>query len=57
MPQTLNIAVCEDEAAETELLCDILDHSDIKNTYTVFTNADSLLASYEHGKYDLLYNP
>lgn len=24
MPQTLNIAVCEDEAAETVLLCDIL---------------------------------
>lgn len=28
MPQTLNIAVCEDEAAETVLLCDILNHSD-----------------------------
>lgn len=36
MPQTLNIAVCEDEAAETVLLCDILNHSDIQNTYTVF---------------------
>lgn len=44
MPQTLNIAVCEDEAAETVLLCDILNHSDIQNTYTVFTDADSLLA-------------
>ena len=54
MPQTLNIAVCEDEAAETLLLCDILSHSDIQNTYTVFTDADSFLASYEHGKYDLL---
>lgn len=30
MPQTLNIAVCEDEAAETLLLCDILNHSDTK---------------------------
>ena len=30
MPQTLNIAVCEDEAAETVLLCDILNHSDIQ---------------------------
>lgn len=49
MPQTLNIAVCEDEAAETVLLCDILNHSDIQNTYTVFTDADSFLASYEHG--------
>lgn len=38
MPQTLNIAVCEDEAAETLLLCDILNHSDIQNTYTVFTD-------------------
>lgn len=46
MPQTLNIAVCEDEAAETLLLCDILNHSDIQNTYTVFTDADSFLASY-----------
>lgn len=54
MPQTLNIAVCEDEAAETVLLCDILNHSDIQNTYTVFTDADSFLASYEYGKYDLL---
>ena len=54
MPQTLNIAVCEDEAAETLLLCDILNHSDIQNTYTVFTDADSFLASYEYGKYDLL---
>lgn len=54
MPQTLNIAVCEDEAAETVLLCDILNHSDIKNSYTVFTDADSFLASYEYGKYDLL---
>lgn len=52
MPQTLNIAVCEDEAAETVLLCDILNHSDIQNTYTVFTDADSFLASYEYGKYD-----
>lgn len=43
MPQTLNIAVCEDEAAETVLLCDILNHSDIQNTYTVFTDADSFL--------------
>ena len=34
MPQSLNIAICEDEAAETKLLCDILDHSDIKNSYT-----------------------
>ncbi|MFQ7714115.1 MAG: LytR/AlgR family response regulator transcription factor, partial [Agathobacter rectalis] len=50
----LNIAVCEDEAAETVLLCDILNHSDIQNTYTVFTDADSFLASYEYGKYDLL---
>ena len=50
MPQTLNIAVCEDEAAETVLLCDILNHSDIQNTYTVFTDADSFLASYEYGK-------
>ena len=54
MPQTLNIAVCEDEAAETVLLCDILNHSDIQNTYTVFTDADSFLASYEYRKYDLL---
>lgn len=54
MPQTLNIAVCEDEAADTVLLCDILNHSDIQNTYTVFTDADSFLASYEYGKYDLL---
>ena len=54
MPQTLNIAVCEDEVAETVLLCDILNHSDIQNTYTVFTDADSFLASYEYGKYDLL---
>ena len=54
MPQTLNIAVCEDEAAETVLLCDILNHSVIQNTYTVFTDADSFLASYEYGKYDLL---
>lgn len=30
MPQSLNIAICEDEVAETKLLCDILDHSDIK---------------------------
>lgn len=54
MPQSLNIAICEDEAAETKLLCDILDHSDIKNSYTVFTGADALLASYERDKYDLL---
>ena len=45
MPQSLNIAICEDEAAETKLLCDILNHSDIKNSYTVFTGADALLAS------------
>ena len=54
MPQSLNIAICEDEVAETKLLCDILDHSDIKNSYTVFTCADALLASYERDKYDLL---
>ena len=39
MPQSLNIAICEDEVAETKLLCDILDHSDIKNSYTVFTGS------------------
>ena len=55
MPQTLNIAVCEDEAAETLLLCDILNHSDIQNTYTVFTDADSFLASYEYGKYGYIH--
>ena len=54
MPQSLNIAICEDEVAETKLLCDILDHSDIKISYTVFTCADALLASYERDKYDLL---
>ena len=54
MQQSVNIAICEDEAAETKLLCDILDNNDIKNSYTVFTDADSFLASYERDKYDLL---
>ena len=54
MQQSVNIAICEDEAAETKLLCDILDHNDIKNSYTIFTDADSFLASYERDKYDLL---
>lgn len=55
MPQTLNIAVCEDEAAETVLLCDILNHSDIQNTYTVFTDADSFLAMLKKSDAPSLY--
>lgn len=54
MPDVLDIAICEDEINEEEKLTALLDEAEIKNTYTVFTNGEEFLSSFQKGKYDLL---
>lgn len=54
MNGVLNIAVCENTKGEAEKLLDILEQSSIKNSCTVFKNAEELLKIYTPQKFDLL---
>ena len=54
MSGILKIAICEDEADQKNILLQLLDESDIKNTSVVFANGEDLLADFKPGKYDLI---
>lgn len=54
MSELLKIVICEDEIDQRERLLKLLNESSVKNTYSVFSNGEELLADFEQGKYDLI---
>lgn len=51
MSELLKIVICEDEIDQRERLLKLLNESSVKNTYSVFSNGEELLADFEQGKY------
>lgn len=52
--EALQVAVCEDQAAERETLLSILAECAVANVPTVFASGEDLLAAYRPGRFDLL---
>ncbi len=55
MDTPLNIAVCEDNPADTALLLSHITHSGIAARCEAFPSGEALLAAFRPGKYDLVF--
>lgn len=54
MSEPLKIAICEDEVEQRDILLKLLDESNTKNTYSVFTKGEEFLETFENENYDLI---